>query len=82
MLHSVAQLVAEADFSAIDGEQRRSLLRDVQFLRDELARPPERWRAHVIHTVLGWIEESVPDAARELPSVQRIRTILKNDHEN
>jgi len=38
------RLVEEADLCALDGEARRALLRDIQYLREELARPLRRWR--------------------------------------
>jgi hypothetical protein len=72
--HLVERLVEEADFSALDGEERSSLLRDVQFLRDELSRPVHRWRQEVIQTVLGWITDSVDDPAESLPSAIVLRT--------
>jgi hypothetical protein len=71
--HLVERLVEEADFSPLDGEQRMSLLRDVQFLRDELARPAHRWRQEVILAVLGWILDSVDDPAEVLPSAVVLR---------
>lgn len=49
------RLVEAADHCALDGEARRCLLRDVQFLRDELARPAGRWRREVIETFLRWL---------------------------
>jgi hypothetical protein len=70
------QLVAEADYTPIDGEERRRLLRDVQFLRDEIARPTDRWRKHVIDALLDWIQADVNDAEKYLPSATEIRAIL------
>lgn len=72
----VERLVEEADFTSIDGEKRRALLRDVQFLRDELTRPVQRWRKDVVRTVLSWIEEH-PDDPEELPSVRELREALE-----
>ena len=72
----VERLVEEADFSPLDGEARKALLRDVQFLRDELARPAARWRRHVIHAVLDWMAEAVDEQDEVLPSLGKIRAIL------
>ena len=67
------RLVEEADFSPLDGEARKCLLRDVQFLRDELARPAARWRREVIGCLLDWIGNyfEAPDAV--LPSLSKIK---------
>jgi len=69
----VERLVEEADFSPLDGEARRCLLRDVQYLRDELARPEPRWRIHVIRNLLDWIAEPFDDPDEQLPSLPKIR---------
>ena len=42
---------------AVDGEERHALLRDVHYLREELNRPPHRWRMNVIRATLSWIQE-------------------------
>jgi len=71
------KLVEEGDFAPLDGEERHALLRDIQYLRDEVARPPHRWRRKVIATVLGWIEAPFgDDAAAHLPSAARIRQVI------
>lgn len=72
----VERLVQEADFSPLDGERRKCLLRDVQFLRDELARPAERWRPEVIEAVLGWIDAHFQDPDDVLPSLAKVRALL------
>jgi len=73
----IERLVEEGDFAPLDGEERRALLRDVQYLRDEVARPPHRWRRHVIATVLDWIEAPLKDEVEEiLPSAKRIRQVI------
>jgi len=77
----VEQLVQEADFAAHDGENRRCLLRDVQYLRDELARPPHRWRHHVIATVLSWLEEYVKGPDTEMPSLVELKGALERARE-
>jgi len=72
----VERLVEEADYAPVDGEARRSLLRDVQYLRDEVARPVSRWRPEVINTVIRWISEQVNDTGQELPSLVKIKAYL------
>ena len=72
----VERLVEEADLSPLDGEARGALLRDVQFLRDELARPAARWRMAVIETVLGWIEANFDRTDEALPSLGRLKGLL------
>ena len=72
----VEQLVEEAEFATLDGEARYALLRDVQFLRDEFARPAPRWRRAVIDTVLGWIVASVGNPEVELPAAKAIAETL------
>lgn len=71
------RLVEEADFSALDGEKRKSLLRDVQYLRDELARPVDRWRMDVIRTVLNWIDGYFAKEEETLPSAGELRRVLE-----
>jgi len=70
------RLVAEADCAAIDGERRRCLLRDVQYLRDELARPVERWRDEVVPAVLDWMAAAVAEVEDALPSLGKLRAAL------
>lgn len=72
----VEQLVEEAEFAPLDGEARMALLRDVQFLRDEIARPAPRWRREVIATVLGWIEAAARAGEAEMPTLARVREAL------
>lgn len=67
----------EAELSALDGEARQSLLRDAQFLREELARPVDRWRFNVIETVLDWMEGYFEGHDHYLPSIRELREILK-----
>lgn len=73
------RLVEEADFSPLDGDQRRCLLRDIQYLRDELARPIERWRPEVVRTAIRWIDGYFKQANRILPSLSLLRVAL-NEH--
>lgn len=46
------ELVAQGDLAPIHGDARRQLLSDILYLRDELSRPVNRWRAPLIHAVL------------------------------
>ena len=75
------RLVEEADFAPLDGEKRRALLGDLQYLRCELARPAERWRVHVLETVLNWVEShfsTVEDGAHTyLPSLELLKTAIQ-----
>lgn len=71
------RLVSEADFSALDGEKRKALLRDVQYLRDELSRPAERWRIDVVETVCSWIEDYFDGTGETLPSLPDLRDAIR-----
>ncbi|HPJ99114.1 MAG TPA: hypothetical protein PKW60_06480 [Candidatus Hydrogenedentes bacterium] len=71
------RLVEEAELSALDGEARRALLRDIQYLRDELARPLHRWRLPVIAAVLDWIDGHFTSSDECLPSFERFRTLIR-----
>jgi hypothetical protein len=81
----IERLTQEADFAPLDGEVRQALLRDVQYLRDELARRPDRWRRDVIETVLGWMQGHFLDteerAAEHLPSLGPLREAVRNTPE-
>ncbi len=68
----IEQLVQEAEAAPLDGEARKCLLRDVQYLRDELARPADRWRIAVVRTVLAWLEAAAAEAESELPSLKAL----------
>ncbi|HNR33159.1 MAG TPA: hypothetical protein PKI11_19875 [Candidatus Hydrogenedentes bacterium] len=72
----VERLVEQADLSPLDGELRRRLQRDVQYLRDEVARPLALWRPHVIRAVLDWIAEPFEDPAANLPALPRLKEVL------
>ncbi len=72
----VERMVEEAELSPLDGEARRALLRDVQYLRDELARPVNRWRTHVIEAVVAWLEVHSRDAGEGLASLESLRAAL------
>ena len=75
----IERLVEEADLCALDGEARRTLLRDIQYLRDELARPVRRWRIEVISSVLDWIGARFADGEEPLPSYRELRALIE-DH--
>ena len=75
------QLVQEADFAPLDGEERKCLLRDVLYLRDELARPAARWRAHVIETMLKWIEGYFEDPAAVLPVLGDLKDAIREERQ-
>ena len=53
------QLVVELDLAAVGWEDRQALLRDVHYVRDEIARPVDDWRGQVILDVLGWIQSGL-----------------------
>lgn len=72
----VERLVEEADLSPLDGEIRRALIRDVQYLRDEIARPANRWRNEVIESVLEWLEAHAREAGEGLSSLESLRAAL------
>jgi len=75
----VERLVEEADYAPLDGEERQCLLRDVQYMRDELNRPAERWRKPVVATVIGWIESYCDDPDAMLPALAELKTVLEID---
>jgi hypothetical protein len=77
--HLLEDLLVQAELSPLDGDDRRTLLRDVQYLRDEVARPAERWRHEVIVAVLDWIGLAVDDAASVLPALGGIRRLLMDE---
>ena len=70
------RIVEEADFSPLDGEARRTLLRDVQFLREELARPVERWRREVVWTVIDWLEGWFEHPEKVFPTLADLKSAL------
>ncbi len=73
----IERLVEEADLCALDGESRWALLRDIQYLREELARPRPRWRRNVIKTVLEWIDAHFGPGVEYLPSFKELQTLLE-----
>ncbi|MDZ4857998.1 MAG: hypothetical protein SGI88_03370 [Candidatus Hydrogenedentes bacterium] len=75
------RLVEQADFAPLDGEERKCLLRDVLYLRDELARPATRWRTPVVETVIGWIEGYFQDPQDVLPVLVELRAAISAERE-
>ncbi len=75
----VERLSEEAEFAPLDGEARRCLLRDIQYLRDELSRPAARWRTNVIRAVLGWLAApfSQADLDDALPSRRKVCDLVE-----
>jgi hypothetical protein len=72
------ELIEQADLTQLDGENRKRLQHDIDYLRDEVARPVERWRPEVIQVVLGWVEGYFDelDVFEELPSLAPLREAL------
>jgi len=70
------QLVEEVDLSPLQGEMRKCLLRDVQYLRDELSRPPHRWRTDVTTAVLDWLAAPFENVDEVLPSLARVKRVI------
>lgn len=68
----VEQLVVEADLCGLERPRRMALLRDVQYLRDEIAQPLTIWRPPVLASLLDWIDEPF-EAGAELPASAAIR---------
>ena len=64
------RLVEEGDFLPIDGLARRQLLGDIQFLRDELSRPVERWRHRLVQALLDALAEHRDRAGQPLDSLE------------
>jgi hypothetical protein len=73
VLDLMDRLVEEVDFSPLDGEERKCLQRDVQYLREEVSRPVCRWRKDVIRQVLAWVDSAVDRPGEELPSLAPLR---------
>jgi hypothetical protein len=72
------RLAEEADFAPLDGDARACLLRDINYLRDELARPADRWRKETVLTVVTWVAGHFDgDAEAHLPSLTKLQVGLK-----
>ena len=77
----IEQLAEESELTSLDGDDRRTLQRDVRYLREELARPGDRQRLVVVSQLLEGILDSYQraqaaemlppgvDAASELPAL-------------
>jgi hypothetical protein len=74
----IERLIEEAELAPLDGEARQCLLRDVQILRDEIARPAERWRQSVLTSVMSWIAAPFDEVGETLPTFTKIATLLKD----
>jgi hypothetical protein len=70
------QLIAEADLCSLERGSREGLLRDVQYLRGELARPFHLWRHDVVERLLEWIAAPFNGDLEEMPSLPALREIL------
>lgn len=66
------RLVEEGDFLPIDGLARRQLLGDIQFLREELSRPVDRWRPRLVRALLDAMEEHRARAGQPLECLDRL----------
>ncbi len=79
LLETMEQLVVEADLTPLEGDTRKCLLRDIQYLRDEFARPAQRWRRNVIEQVIQWIEESLGNLDRNevMPSLDVMKELYR-----
>lgn len=70
------RLLEEAECAPpLDGDDRRTLLRDVHFLREEIARPVERWRPAVLRAALDWMAEG--PGGPHLPALDAVRERLR-----
>ncbi|HOK09196.1 MAG TPA: hypothetical protein PLT82_07965 [Candidatus Hydrogenedens sp.] len=82
ILDIMEQLVVEADLTPLEGEIRKNMLRDIQYLRDELSKPARKWRKDVIEHVIQWIENSLGNLDRNeyMPSLlliqEQVRKLL------
>jgi hypothetical protein len=65
------RLVQEVDLVPVDAEQRQTLARDAAYVRDELARPPERIRIEAVRAILYWLEDSLSDP-RDMPALREL----------
>jgi hypothetical protein len=70
------ELMVQAELSPLDGDARQALLRDVDFLRAEVARPAHRWRHDVIETILGWVAANFDKPEDILPALPGLRAAI------
>lgn len=75
----IERLVEEAELSPLDGEMRKSLMRDILYLREEVARPVARWRHDVLGAVLGWLEQYLDGQKDEcfLPTLNLLKETIE-----
>ncbi len=73
------RLSAEANRVPLDGWRRQTLVRDVQYLRDELLRPAGHWRGEVLRTVIGWIAACFDEPYAALPSLKELQDALERE---
>lgn len=72
------RLIIEAECAPLDGDDRRTLIRDVEFLRDEVARPAIHWRTEVVEALIAWIKSGGEGVAGEnLPALEQIEARIK-----
>ncbi len=72
----MARLAEEAEFSPLDGEARRALLRDVAWLQDEAARSAARRRPELMLSVLGSMAVACGAGENAPPSLEKVRRII------
>lgn len=76
------ELMVQAELSPLDGDARQALLRDVDFLRAEVARPAHRWRTDVIATILEWISANFDHPEDILPALPSLRAAIAQAKED
>lgn len=79
LTYYMERLAEQAEYAGLDGEVRHALLRDVQYLREELARPRRRWRREVIDAVLAWIAAAAERDPGCLPALEPLREALREE---
>ena len=65
----VEQLVDQAELCPMDLDHRHALLRDVNYIRSEIARPVGRWRWETVSHMLELIGAAANDPDEELPAL-------------
>jgi len=71
------ELVEQADLAGLDGETRRGLRQDIEYLRSELSRPAGARRLPVLRTILGWIGETVSAHRETLEALEPLERALE-----
>jgi hypothetical protein len=72
------QLIAEADLCSLPQPQRAQLLRDLQYLRAEIAQPYEAWRHKVLRRTLKSIAKLVKDDPVSMPAFEALNAALRS----